>query len=365
MEIFSVVRFRLFKTYERRSQMYKILNCLGNKVMCTALVALGAFVAGAELVKTPILQTFEDENGTVTESVGYKVTGLPNKEVAMVYTNHLRTATLRVRASLENVQFLVVGGGGGGGGGMAGPGGGGGGVVTGFVYKLEKNVVVDIKVGAGGKGGQSYLAGGKAGGDSSIVVGKTPYVLAYGGGAGVRYANGGDGGSGSGGGADKNSTIEYIGGKVKEAVCAEGVLFAESFGHEGGSNGTSQYSSGGGGGAMGVGGDAVYKTAGNGGEGLKMDITGSLITYGSGGGGGSSGTNGIGGTNAGNGGKNSGTTNKKAGSATANCGGGGGGGGPSNFNAPNYIGYGGNGGSGIVVLRYKEPNTSGFKVIVR
>lgn len=248
MEIFSVVRFRLFKTYERRSQMYKILNCLGNKVMCTALVALGAFAAGAELVKTPILQTFEDENGTVTESVGYKVTGLENGEVAMVYTNHLRTATLRVRADLENVQFLVVGGGGGGGGGMAGPGGGGGGVVTGFVYKLEKNVVVDIKVGAGGKGGQSYLAGGKAGGDSSIVVGKTLYVLAYGGGAGVRYANGGDGGSGSGGGADKNSTIEYIGGKVKEAVCAEGVLFAESFGHEGGSNGTSQYSSGGGGG---------------------------------------------------------------------------------------------------------------------
>ncbi|MBO5905129.1 MAG: hypothetical protein J6Q84_01775, partial [Kiritimatiellae bacterium] len=67
-----------------------------------------------------------------------------------------------------------------------------------------------------------------------------------------------------------------------------------------------------------------------------------------------------GGANAGDGGNNTGT-NKEAGSAKANCGGGGGGGGPNN----NTTGKGGNGGSGIVVLRYKEPNTSGFKVIVR
>lgn len=338
--------------------MNKILNCLANKVICAALVALGAFAASAELVKTPILQTFEDENGTVTESVGYKVSGLPNKEVAMVYTNHLRAATLRVRASLENVQFLVVGGGGGGGGGLAGPGGGGGGVVTGFVYKLEKNDIVDIKVGAGGLGGQKAAASGTVGGNSSVVVDGKSYVLAYGGGAGPRNAYGVDGGSGSGGGSYKTTAAKYYtGGTALDAKCAEGVLFAESFGHAGGSNGNSAYCSGGGGGAMGVGGDGSGAKGGAGGAGLGVDITGSLITYGSGGGGGGSGTKGSAGENAGVGGN----TSNSAKSATANCGGGGGGGGPNN----NTTGYGGNGGSGIVVLRYKEPNTSGFKVIVR
>ena len=329
-----------------------------NRVICAAFIVLGAASANAELVKTPILQIFEDENGTVTESVGYKVTGLENGEVAMVYTNHLRTATLRVRADLENVQFLVVGGGGGGGAGLAGPGGGGGGVVTGFVYKLEKNVAVDVKVGAGGKGGEKVGASGIVGGNSSVVVDGKSYVFAYGGGAGSRDADGVSGGSGSGGGVAKEEGVKYIGGAAIEAECAEGVLFAQSFGHSGGSNGASKYCNGGGGGAMGVGVDGNYKTAGNGGEGLKMDITGSLVVYGSGGGGGSYGTKGIGGTNAGNGGNNAGTC---ATSAKANCGGGGGGGGPNN----NDTGDGGNGGSGIVVLRYKEPNTSGFKVIVR
>lgn len=335
--------------------MKNTLNYLSNKAICAALVVLGAFAASAELVKTPILDA---EN----VSVGYKVTGLPNKEVAMVYTNHLRTATLRVRANLENVQFLVVGGGGGGGGGLAGPGGGGGGVVTGLVYKLEKNAIVDIKVGAGGMGGQKAASSGTVGGNSSVVVDGKSYVLAYGGGAGPRNAYGVDGGSGSGGGSYKTTAVIkcYTGGTALDAECAEGVLFAESFGHAGGSNGNSAYCSGGGGGAMGVGGDGSAAKGGAGGEGLKMDITGSLVVYGSGGGGGGNGTKGTGGTNAGDGGNNS-TTDKKAGSAKANCGGGGGGGGPNN----NTTGKGGNGGSGIVVLRYKEPNTSGFKIIVR
>ena len=336
-----------------------MVKFLTNRVISVAIVVLGAASASAELVKTPILQTFEDENGTVTESVGYKITGLRNKEVAMVYTNHLRTATLRVRASLENIQFLVVGGGGGGGGGLAGPGGGGGGVVTGFVYKLEKNDIVDIKVGAGGTGGQKTAARGTVGGNSSVVVGGKSYVLAYGGGAGSRDAYGVDGGSGSGGGAYKTTAVKYTGGTALDAECAEGVLFAESFGHAGGSNGNSAYCSGGGG-AMGVGGDGSAAKGGAGGAGLGVDITGSLVVYGSGGGGGGNGTKGTGGANAGDGGNNS-TTDKKAGSAKANCGGGGGGGGPNN----NTTGKGGDGGSGIVVLRYKEPNTSGFKVIVR
>ena len=320
--------------------MKNTLNYLSNKAICAALVVLGAFAASAELVKTPILDA---EN----VSVGYKVTGLENDEVAMVYTNHLRTATWTVPATLNNVQFLVVGGGGGGGGGLAGPGGGGGGVVTGFVYKLEKNDIVDIKVGAGGTGGQKVAAKGAVGGNSSVVVGGKSYVLAYGGGAGSRNAYGVDGGSGSGGGAYKTTAVKYTGGTALDAECAEGVLFAESFGHAGGSNGNSAYCSGGGGGAMGVGGDGSGAKGGAGGAGLGVDITGSRITYGSGGGGGGSGTKGSAGETAGVGGN----TKNSAESATANCGGGGGGGGPNN----NTTGYGGNGGSGIVVLRYALP----------
>lgn len=80
-----------------------------------------------------------------------------------------------------------------------------------------------------------------------------------------------------------------------------------------------------------------------------MDITGSLIIYGSGGGGGGKDTKGSGGTNAGNGGSNSGNAT----SAKANCGGGGGGGGKNSTEGIK----GGAGGSGIVVLRYALPNT--------
>ena len=322
--------------------MKKMIKSLANKAVYAAFAVLGAASASAELVKTPILQTFDDVAEPV--SVGYKVTGLPNNEVAMVYTNHLRTATWTVPATLENVQFLVVGGGGGGGGGTWGPGGGGGGVVTGYVYKLEKDVTVDIKVGAGGKRGTSNGAKGTVGDNSSIIVGETTYVLAYGGGAGGNKANGVSGGSGSGGGADSNNTITYVGGGVKDALYDEAVVFAESFGHQGGTNGKRAYASGGGGGAMGDGGNGFDQTGGAGGVGLKMDITGSLITYGSGGGGGGSAKKGSGGTNAGNGGY----LTYEATSAVANRGGGGGGGGNKQIK-------GGNGGSGIVVFRYAEP----------
>ena len=325
--------------------MKKTKSSLMNRANCAVIAILGAITANAELAKEPI---YDAEN----VSVGYKVTGLNDgKEEAVVFTNHLRTATWTVPATLNNVQFLVVGGGGGGGGGTWGPGGGGGGVVTGYVYKLEKDATVNVKVGKGGSRGTSNGAYGGVGGNSSIIVGETTYVLAYGGGAGGNKANGVNGGSGSGGGADSNSTKEYIGGNPIEAKCAEGVLFAESFGHAGGSNGTRAYCSGGGGGAMGVGTDARSATGGTGGAGLEIDITGTPVMYGSGGGGGGSGARGLGGTNAGNGGTNA----SNATSAKANAGGGGGGGGKNQWSNGDWQGYGGNGGSGIVVFRYALP----------
>ena len=309
--------------------MNKVLNYLTNKAMCAAFVVLGAASASAELVKEPI---YDAEN----VSVGYKVTGLENDEVAMVFTNHERVATWTVPANLKNVQFLVVGGGGGGGAGTQGPGGGGGGVITGKVVSLSYGSKVVAKVGVGGKPGLSNATGGSKGENSYFSVDGTTYVTAYAGGAGRSNKNGGSGGGGSAG---------YSGGTSSQAYITEEIaslLFdVEKFGYPGGDGfktSNSNVSGGGGGGALGVGGTPTGKTnGGTGGPGLPCDITGTLLTYGSGGGG--SGTNGSsGGSGAGSGGN-------PASSGKANQGGGGGGG-------CGYGGDGGNGGSGIVVFRY-------------
>ena len=194
--------------------MKKMIKSLANKAICAAFVVLGAASVCAELVKTPILQTFDDVAEPV--SVGYKVTGLPNNEVAMVYTNHLRTATWTVPATLKNVEFLIVGGGGGGGSGgdpassdyYGVAGGGGGGVVTGSIFSLAKNWNVSVIVGKGGDGGiakgtsidevfSETTVVAENGGDSKFLVNEMLYVNAPGGG-GANKKTGGQGGSNSG-----------------------------------------------------------------------------------------------------------------------------------------------------------------------
>ena len=360
--------------------MNKILNCKASKAICAVVVALGAFAASAELVKTPILQTFEDENGTVTESVGYKVTGLPNDEIAMVYTNHLRTATWTVPATLKNVQFLVVGGGGGGAGGDTGnygvPGGGGGGVVTGAVFSLSEKSVVSVIVGNGGKGGigkgtsvdnvtSDQVVIAENGGDSKFLVDNTLYVTAPGGGGDKGSSSsttkkGGKGGSNSGSRTDQvatwDSSLFYTNSTY---------ITASIFGNPGGkANGTGPASAGGGGGALEAGypGTASPYKGGNGGAGLTNLITGVKVVYGSGGGGGESFTTskyqigGTGGAGAGDGGAYMGEIPAKSG--LANQGGGGGGGFRRVVKNVSTHSNGGNGGSGIVVFRYVEPVTA-------
>ena len=112
MEIFSIVRFLLFKTYERRSQMNKMLNCLANKAICAAFVVLGVASAGARSVVTTNA-LYDAVNTDV--SVGYQVSGLEGDEIAVVFTNDAcEVINWKVPARLNDVQFLVVGGGGGG-----------------------------------------------------------------------------------------------------------------------------------------------------------------------------------------------------------------------------------------------------------
>ena len=384
MEIFSIVRFLLFKTYERRSQMYKILNCLANKAMCTAVVALGTFAASAESVLTTNA-LYDAVNTDV--SVGYQVSGLEGDEIAVVFTNDAcEVINWKVPARLNDVQFLVVGGGGGGAAGDTSnygvPGGGGGGVVTGSVFSLKKDFEITVIVGKGGKGGMGDSSLGTSndgvysdeiviaenGGDSKFLVNETLYVTAPGGGGDRGSGNsttrkGGKGGSNSGSRttsiATWDSSLFYTNSTY---------ITASIFGNPGGkANSTGPASAGGGGGALEAGHDGIDNPyeAGDGGAGLTNSITGVDVVYGSGGGGGQSYHTtkaciaGKGGVGAGDGGAYYAKTSAKSG--LANQGGGGGGG----WRRSSKFSNGGNGGSGIVVFRYKDPIKPGFKVIVR
>ena len=378
--------------------MNKILNCLANKVMCTAVVALGAFAASAESVLTTNA-LYDAVNTDV--SVGYQVSGLEGEEIAVVFTNDAcEVINWKVPARLENVQFLVVGGGGGGGGGatlsLGASGGGGGGVVTGSVFSLKKNANVSITVGMGGEGGKAteYIKDekktkgeGKAvnGGFSEFLVNGTQYVRAPGGGGDTGYnTTGGLGGSNSG---SRNTTRNVH--SFDNFITNLTYVVAVPFGNAGGtSNAADCTSGGGGGGALKAGQDGTKspRKSGDGGAGLVSSITGVEVTYGSGGGGGQSyhvkangdaPTPGNGGEGAGRGANyyNSSTTGiffdetknhgiDKEAHGVANQGGGGGGGFKKKDTYTRWF-DGGNGGSGIVVFRYKDPIKPGFKVIVR
>jgi hypothetical protein len=230
------------------------------------------------------------------------------------------------------VEVLVVGGGGGGGQDVGG-GGGGGGIVYTTTHGVLANQSYTVTVGVGGTAGQ-YPAGINAtnGGNSQFGT-----LVAVGGGAGGGYTSGRAGGSGGGGSGNGSN---QVGG---------GYVIGQGFpgGTEGGA-----YASAGGGGAGGYGANGILSVSGgNGGVGIRCDISGVPTYYG--GGGGSStynvagttiGTGGYGGGGAGGG--NSGNPATPAGtSGTANTGGGGGGAGV-NSNA-------GAGGSGIVIVRYR------------
>ena len=249
--------------------------------------------------------------------------------------------------SVSKVQVLVVGGGGGGGEG----GGGAGGLVTDAAFTVVGGTALTVKVGAGGASNTAALqsgANGGAGADGEASA--FGAFAAAGGGGGGGYAEAGrDGASGGGSGCD------YIG------APSSGTAGQGSAG--GKSNATGYGGSGGGGGAAAIGDDGGPTAAqpdsnptigGNGGVGLSSSISGVAKFYAGGGGGGAN-TNstpslsdGLGGNGGGGAGARDPNLNAApdapASSAAANTGGGGGGG--------ECEGFGGTGGSGVVVVRY-------------
>lgn len=226
--------------------------------------------------------------------------------------------------NLKSVKILLVGGGGGGGGSYDTAGAGGGG--AGQVLLINSRRVTpassyEINVGAGGAAGfhiaqtNSVDAIGKSGANSSISLSNSPLHVAYGGGGGGSSRANGPG------------TSSRVGGAAA-TLSAGGV---------GGGPGGGGFSGGGGGGSAGAGAngnntDPARDTSSPGGSGTPVDISGTSITYGVGGAGGfQDNTNSVAGASAG-----------------ANTGSGGGGASVAGSTYRN----GGDGGSGVVIIRY-------------
>jgi hypothetical protein len=259
------------------------------------------------------------------------------------------------------VDYLVVAGGGGGGG-WQGGGGGAGGLrstvtATGGGGSLESALSLTAKsypviIGAGGAG-NPYISGATPDNTTSGSDSVFATITSTGGGRGGSYSGTGvtaaNGGSG--------------GGQTDIGTAGTGTA---NQGYGGGNKYSSNpYNAGGGGGAGAAGGNASSSNGGAGGNGVAVAISGSSITYAGGGGGGTAGNNnssrtgGTGGTGGGGAGGNSTGTGSNAsgtGSAgtngTVSLGAGGGGAGYGTNSGSTFGGVGGNGGSGIVIIRY-------------
>lgn len=226
-----------------------------------------------------------------------------------------------------NVELLVVAGGGGGGTNnitfYAGGGGGAGEYYYSASYAVTAGVQT-VTVGAGGDGGTSASRRGVNGGVSVFGT-----LSANGGGGGGTGADNGVGGSdgGSGGGAGRMNTVSTPGGTS--------VKTAGGLGRNGGSSTLNSGNGCGGGGSATLGtsqsGQGGVSTPTPGGLGTTVSISGASVTYAAGG----------------TGGGYSGTYTPLVGTANSGNGGAGSPGGT----APTIV-TAGNGGSGIVIVRY-------------
>jgi hypothetical protein len=235
------------------------------------------------------------------------------------------------------VDYLVIAGGGGGGshtGGGGGAGGyrtsvgtSGGGASAETALSISKNTNYTVTVGVGGAGATWNNIRGSNGANS--VFGTITSAGGGGGGSLDVFSGAGNSG-GSGGGSARTS----------------GAAGTSSQGFRGG-NATGVVGSGGGG-ASAQGQDTSAPTASNGGAGLSSSITGLAVTRAGGGGG--AGENGYSSSGVGGSGGGGNGANASAGTAaTPNTGSGGGGGG---YSGSPYTG--GQGGSGLVILRYPQ-----------
>jgi hypothetical protein len=248
----------------------------------------------------------------------------------------------------KSVDILVIAGGGGGHGSYQSPGGGGGGAggfqtFTSQSLTSGKYTVIVGRGGLGGKGDGGSVTNRPTSGENSSFGTLTASV---GGGYGGGYDgfDAGDGGSGGG---------EGYGGGSGSGTSGQG--------NNGGTapvNGDQNAAGGGGAGAAGGNGADGVLNAGEGGTGSTNDYRNGVATYYAGGGGGGGGYGGghsaYGGRGGGGrGGYGSGDYTTASGTdGLPNTGSGGGGGGGPVLGIDQTQAVGGNGGSGIVIVRY-------------
>jgi hypothetical protein len=250
------------------------------------------------------------------------------------------------------IDLLLVAGGGPGGATAYGNGGAGGGGAGGLLYYGDETpktpngsarsavpgTTYTVTIGAGGNG--TVAGGTNTKGTNTTFIGGALSFTAFAGGRGGGYdGSGGDLSGGSGGGEYTGTTGSVVGQGNNGGV---------------GPTGT-PYTGGGGGGAGAAGAQGNTPSTGNGGIGLAYSITGSSTYYAGGGGGDGRGTKGTGGL--GGGGEGSYANGYGHGvSGSTNTGGGGGG----LSDIANGGSRGGNGGSGVVILRYADTSAAAY-----
>jgi len=262
------------------------------------------------------------------------------------YHAFLSSGTFTPATALSCDYLVVAGGGGGarwGGGGGAGglrstvtATGGGGSLET--ALSLAGGTGYTVTIGAGGAGGNNSSPVYRGDSGSNSVFSTITSTGGGGGGAYTDASNGRNGGSGGGGGSSGGGSAGGTG------TTNQG--FAGGTGQSGG------YLCGGAGGGAGAVGANGSNAGSNGGAGVAISafatVTGTgASNYYAGGGGGAGQYTALGTGGAGGGGSPISNANATAGTANT---GGGGGGGFSNAGVADY--NGGNGGSGIVIVRY-------------
>jgi hypothetical protein len=277
--------------------------------------------------------------GTTAERVGASPTqATPTKIIDGSYTVLTYTANGKfIPKGSFNVDVLTVGGGGSGGTRRHGAGGGAGG----YIETTSQSVTArnyTITVGAGGASTQSTSnASGSDGTYTAFDDGGAGEIKALGGGAGGGYSDAGSGGSGtygSGGGS---------GGSITSGNPAGTSGQGNSGGYGTGSNGNG--GGGGGSSSAGTNGSLSSGVGSDGGSGTNNNWTGSTIGYAGGGAGGHA--NNTGGSGTATHGAHAGAYPNNI--ADANSGAGGSAGDSMTENSEVYSG---DGGSGIVIIRF-------------
>ena len=325
-------------------------------------------------------------NSFVSNDNYYEITSNGDEHIiSFYYNNDIDTYQLVLPYDVY-ADILIVGGGGAAGTGIGG-GGGAGGVVYIENFQLNANTNYKIKVGNGGiNTGIAYNTShirGVSGYDSGIYTttmaninytanGANFPLIAYGGGGGGAFSDNSDtqiepsSGGSSGGMGCRNTHDRTMSASVQATqgnTYWNGSTFSPG-GYLGGNIGITGYGSAGGGGAGGAGGIGDSDNGGDGGIGIVNDITGTPHGY-AGGGGGSTNSStaankGIGGyvvidattIYLGGDGNSYGTSeNLPGGDGMFSTGSGGGGGGLDNADE-----LPGNGGSGIVIIKYTQQN---------